>query len=90
MLSLAIGREGQNARLAAKLTGWRIDIRSDQAPPRPAPTGAPAADQEKIEQPAEAIQPEQPAEPEQPVPEPIGGVGQAQKAQVPSAARGSC
>jgi N utilization substance protein A len=26
-LSLAIGREGQNARLAAKLTGWRIDIR---------------------------------------------------------------
>ena len=34
MLSLAIGREGQNARLAAKLTGWRIDIRSDQAPAR--------------------------------------------------------
>lgn len=28
-LSLAIGKEGQNARLAAKLTGWRIDIRSD-------------------------------------------------------------
>ncbi|HET7684584.1 MAG TPA: transcription termination factor NusA [Marmoricola sp.] len=34
-LSLAIGKEGQNARLAARLTGWRIDIRSDeeQAPP---------------------------------------------------------
>ncbi len=32
-LSLAIGREGQNARLAARLTGWRIDIRSDTAPP---------------------------------------------------------
>ena len=33
-LSLAIGKEGQNARLAARLTGWRIDIRSDdeQAP----------------------------------------------------------
>jgi N utilization substance protein A len=31
-LSLAIGREGQNARLAARLTGWRIDIRSDGAP----------------------------------------------------------
>ncbi|HON73723.1 MAG TPA: transcription termination factor NusA, partial [Dermatophilaceae bacterium] len=31
-LSLAIGKEGQNARLAAKLTGWRIDIRSDTAP----------------------------------------------------------
>ncbi len=28
-LSLAIGKEGQNARLAAKLTGWRIDIRSE-------------------------------------------------------------
>jgi N utilization substance protein A len=26
VLSLAIGKEGQNARLAAKLTGWRIDI----------------------------------------------------------------
>src|ERR1700744_5220826 len=30
-LSLAIGREGQNARLAARLTGWRIDIHSDAA-----------------------------------------------------------
>ena len=28
-LSLAIGREGQNARLAARLTGWKIDIRSE-------------------------------------------------------------
>jgi N utilization substance protein A len=32
-LSLAIGKEGQNARLAARLTGWRIDIRSDAAEP---------------------------------------------------------
>jgi N utilization substance protein A len=32
MLSLAIGKEGQNARLAAKLTGWRIDIRSAHTP----------------------------------------------------------
>ena len=30
--SLAIGREGQNARLAARLTGWRIDIHSDSEP----------------------------------------------------------
>lgn len=30
-LSLAIGREGQNARLAARLTGWRIDIQPDNA-----------------------------------------------------------
>lgn len=29
-LSLAIGKEGQNARLAARLTGWKIDIRSDK------------------------------------------------------------
>ncbi len=28
-LSLAIGKEGQNARLAARLTGWRIDIKSE-------------------------------------------------------------
>ena len=28
-LSLAIGKEGQNARLSAKLTGWRIDIKSE-------------------------------------------------------------
>jgi N utilization substance protein A len=54
-LSLAIGREGQNARLAARLTGWRIDIRSDAAgdgasssaggagaPARPAGSPAPA------------------------------------------------
>jgi N utilization substance protein A len=33
-LSLAIGKEGQNARLAARLTGWRIDIRPDNEPVR--------------------------------------------------------
>jgi N utilization substance protein A len=38
-LSLAIGKEGQNARLAAKLTGWRIDIRSDAAQPAPEQDG---------------------------------------------------
>lgn len=36
-LSLAIGREGQNARLAARLTGWKIDIRSDAADPAALP-----------------------------------------------------
>ncbi|MDL2335878.1 MAG: transcription termination factor NusA, partial [Chloroflexota bacterium] len=55
MLSLAIGREGQNARLAAKLTGWRIDIRSDQAPPRPA--AAPAALAEAVVDTAPAAEP---------------------------------
>ncbi len=40
-LSLAIGKEGQNARLAAKLTGWRIDIRPDNPPqPDPHPVGS--------------------------------------------------
>ena len=49
-LSLAIGKEGQNARLAAKLTGWRIDIRSDMAedvaepPVDRAPPGAAGVD----------------------------------------------
>ena len=47
-LSLAIGKEGQNARLAARLTGWRIDIKSESqasgepTPPRPAPAETPA------------------------------------------------
>ena len=40
-LSLAIGKEGQNARLAARLTGWRIDIRSD-VEPTGNPPGVPA------------------------------------------------
>jgi len=42
-LSLAIGKEGQNARLAAKLTGWRIDIRSDEGGEGAAPSGRPAS-----------------------------------------------
>jgi len=51
-LSLAIGKEGQNARLAARLTGWRIDIKSEsqlsqeqvrkQAAPAMAQSGAPS------------------------------------------------
>jgi N utilization substance protein A len=40
-LSLAIGREGQNARLAAKLTGWRIDIKPESAT-QEMPTAAPS------------------------------------------------
>lgn len=39
-LSLAIGKEGQNARLAARLTGWRIDIRSDEQPDVPGRAGS--------------------------------------------------
>jgi N utilization substance protein A len=68
MLSLAIGREGQNARLAARLTGWRIDIRSDvsvaeakaaaaEAATAPTPTAAatPAAEPTPAVKPVAAV-----------------------------------
>ncbi len=42
-LSLAIGKEGQNARLAARLTGWRIDIHSDTEGTSAQPSVAPPA-----------------------------------------------
>jgi N utilization substance protein A len=48
-LSLAIGKEGQNARLAARLSGYKVDIRSDHVP-EPAPVPAPP-----VEAPAEAV-----------------------------------
>ncbi len=50
-LSLAIGKEGQNARLAAKLTGWRIDIRSDA---EQAGDGAPDGARPSTQAPAES------------------------------------
>lgn len=48
-LSLAIGKEGQNAKLAAKLTGWKIDVKSDAEAPseEPAPKTQGSADTEK-------------------------------------------
>jgi len=66
-LSLAIGKEGQNARLAARLTGWRIDIKSEsqvaeeRAGPRPAPVAeaAPEAEPAETEPQAEATEAEQ-------------------------------
>jgi transcription termination/antitermination protein NusA len=51
-LSLAIGKEGQNARLAAKLTGWRIDIKSDTA------VAAEQAAAEQAPAPSDAVSPE--------------------------------
>jgi N utilization substance protein A len=83
-LSLAIGREGQNARLAAKLTGWRIDIKPESAmqevlaaapdaaqPEAAAPSGPVAA-------PPGAAEPEREAQPwmeviegEEPAAEPV-------------------
>jgi N utilization substance protein A len=66
-LSLAIGKEGQNARLAARLTGWRIDIKSEsqvaeeRAGPRPAPVAeaAPEPEPAEAEPQAEATEAEQ-------------------------------
>ena len=45
-LSLAIGKEGQNVRLAARLTGWRIDIRADTADAAPVAASARPDDDE--------------------------------------------
>ncbi|HUF59241.1 MAG TPA: transcription termination factor NusA [Actinomycetota bacterium] len=56
-LSLAIGREGQNARLAARLTGWRIDIKSESQaaePPAPVVVAPPVAAEETPAAPEEA------------------------------------
>jgi N utilization substance protein A len=61
MLSLAIGREGQNARLAARLSGWRIDIRSDVSVAE-----AKAAAETSAEAPAAAEAPTAEAEAEAP------------------------
>jgi N utilization substance protein A len=71
-LSLAIGREGQNARLAARLTGWRIDIKSEsqaQEVPTPAPARAVAAPKpaetpaEPADAPSESVVADLPEEP---------------------------
>jgi N utilization substance protein A len=51
-LSLAIGREGQNARLAARLTGWRIDIKSETQASEPAVPRPPAAAPARVATPA--------------------------------------
>ena len=60
-LSLAIGREGQNARLAAKLTGWKIDILSSadvelERLRRPAPAPAVAQPVSEAKAPAEPVE----------------------------------
>jgi N utilization substance protein A len=65
-LSLAIGKEGQNARLAARLTGYKIDIRSDAPPPE---EGAEEEAAEEAPAAAEALTEEVPAE-ETAAPEP--------------------
>ena len=83
-LSLAIGREGQNARLAAKLTGWKVDIKSSSDAElerfgRPVPEAAEpvaeegaepvAAEKEAASAPAEEPVPEVAVVAEQPQPQ---------------------
>ena len=53
-LSLAIGKEGQNARLAARLTGWKVDIKSDLETVD-APPAEPTVDEVPEPSPAEAV-----------------------------------
>ncbi len=84
MLSLAIGREGQNARLAARLTGWRIDIRSDVTPDTSAETGAeagsPATPEPTDAAPSDATRTE--AAPTEPEPEtPVTAASEAEVAE---------
>jgi N utilization substance protein A len=58
-LSLAIGKEGQNARLAARLSGYKVDIRSDhvvdtvEEPPTPESEAPSATEEAQPEDPAE-------------------------------------
>jgi len=59
-LSLAIGKEGQNVRLAAKLTGWRIDIKSAselEAEKAPSPDESEAESTKAAEEPQAEVQP---------------------------------
>jgi N utilization substance protein A len=82
-LSLAIGKKGQNVRLAAKLTGWRIDIKSEEEKRREVEaqfegleTGAAEPEAESSEE----STPEAPAadaapEPDAPLPYTLSGIG---------------
>ena len=71
-LSLAIGKEGQNARLAARLTGWNVDIRSTVEAEAPAPVEAveePSAEPVTAEEAVEVVAAEEIVE--QPVAEEV-------------------
>ena len=98
-LSLAIGKEGQNARLAAKLTGWRIDIK-----PYTAEEAAKAAVEEKVFEaqkveapvvaaaatlaPAVETAPVHAVEAEEPVAEPVAAAPEPEAQKAPGAGTG--
>ncbi|HUG87553.1 MAG TPA: transcription termination factor NusA [Actinomycetota bacterium] len=88
-LSLAIGKEGQNARLAARLTGYRIDIKSETqaaeeaaAPPAPVATTEPSEPEEKPKAEEVAEVPEDvPDTPEEAVADQVEEVAEAEVAE---------
>ena len=92
-LSLAIGKEGQNARLAARLTGWRIDIKSEaqvadeSRPAAPAPAASAPVEEPAADEPA-AVAEDEPAAVESPVEEvaPAGEPVVADPAEAPAEA----
>src|SRR4051812_38357955 len=85
-LSLAIGKKGQNVRLAAKLTGWRIDIKSEEEKRREVEAqfgeleipGEPSAEAGEGEEPAatEAAAEGETIESDVPVPYTLAGIGE--------------
>jgi transcription termination/antitermination protein NusA len=91
-LSLAIGKKGQNVRLAAKLTGWRIDIKSEEEKRREIEaqleglsiggpsSDEPASDEQASDEPAAAEAPETPS----PSEGPDGSVSELSKTAEPS------
>jgi transcription termination/antitermination protein NusA len=83
-LSLAIGREGQNARLAARLTGWRIDIRSDD--PQGTASGTAVPDDVPVATTAEPAEPAESAA-DKGDERPIGSAGVVPAASAASAPR---
>jgi N utilization substance protein A len=80
-LSLAIGKEGQNARLAARLTGWRIDIKSETQVADEARVATAAA---AAAAPVEPASP--PSPPDQAVSEPADSTAEAEPEPVESGA----
>lgn len=76
-LSLAIGKEGQNARLSAKLTGWRIDIKSVSAAEAEKAVVAEAIPEEVVEEAKEEELPVAAEEIQAPVPVPASAAAEA-------------
>jgi N utilization substance protein A len=80
-LSLAIGKKGQNVRLAAKLTGWRIDIKSEEEKRREVEAqfgelGLTDSDSSAEPEVAEDTEAAPPVESDTPVPYTLAGIGE--------------